>query len=499
MQNVQMFTLSSASNISLLTTTQGVIAADLDAFEEISWFTSAYLVSMASIAPLNGRLSHIFSPRYCMFTSALITALGALITSLAPGLATFLLGRAITGIGAAGIFSISIILVVQLTDAKRRGLFNGMLNTGYTIGVATGAVAAGAIEPALGWRSLFWLQVPLALIAGITLLLAIPSSVSADETNAHDGKTVVRKLLGIDYMGAVLLISSITLLLYGLSTHEISILPIVLFIILFPLFLYQEIYIASDPIIPVTVLKSRGALLSCLATLGFMMSRWTILFYTPVFAASVLLWSPAASGSILIPTNLGFALGGLVPGALHIRRGGSYWGSCLVIFALFPLTLGLLASVADAATPAWVILCVVAANGMCAGAALNYTLAHVLHLVPPEVRFVVTSLLATFRGFAGTFGSAVGGGIFARALKASLERGFAEYGVSGKEKLIRELLGSPRVVRQLEGIDRIVAVRGYVDGFKTLWWSAVVLACAMWFVQAGTGWSEPRKPGDAEA
>lgn len=428
-----------------------------------------------------------------MFTSALITGLGALITSLAPSLATFLLGRAVTGIGAAGIFSVSIILVIQLTEPKRRGLFNGMLNAGYTIGVATGAVAAGAIEPVLGWRSLFWLQVPLALVAGATLLLAIPSSMSADDSNAHDGKSIAQKLLGIDYIGASLLISSITLLLYGLSTPRISILPVVLFTILFPLFIFQEVYISTDPIIPVTVLKSRGALLSCLATLGFMMSRWSILFYTPVFATSVLLWSPAASGSILIPTNLGFALGGLVPGALHIRRGGSYWVSCLVIFALFPLTLGLLASVADDRTQPWVIVCVVAANGMCAGAALNYTLAHVLHLVLPEVRFIVMSLLATFRGFAGTFGSAVGGGIFARALRASLEEGFKEYGVKGKEELIRQLLGSPRVVRQLEGVDRVVAVKGYIDGFRALWWNAALLACAMWFVQAGTGWSEPKR------
>lgn len=427
-----------------------------------------------------------------MFVSALITALGALITSFASSLATFLAGRAVTGIGAAGIFSVSIILVVQLTDPKRRGLFNGMLNTGYTIGVATGAVAAGAIEPVLGWRSLFWLQVPFAIGAGFTLLLAIPSSISADETKSHDGKSVYHKLIGIDYIGAGLLISSITLLLYGLSTPQISVLPVILFAILFPLFLYQEIYVSADPILPVTVLKSRGALLSCLATLGFMMARWSVLFYTPVFATAVRLWSPAAAGSILVPTNFGFALGGLIPGALHIRRGGSFWGSCLVIFALFPMTLGLLATVANAESPVWLIVLVVFCNGLCAGAALNYTLAHVLHLVLPEVRFIVTSLLATFRGFAGTFGSAVGGGIFARALRASLEKGFGEDGIKGKEKLIRELLGSPRAVRQLEGVERDVAIQGYVDAFRALWWSAVVLACAMWFVQAGTGWSEPK-------
>jgi len=433
-----------------------------------------------------------------MFTSSLILALGALITSLASNLATFLLGRAVTGIGAAGIFSVSIILVVQLTEPKRRGLFNGLLNTGYTVGVATGAIAAGAIEPVLGWRSLFWLQVPIALVAGTTLFLAIPASVSANENKSNDSKSTWQKVLGIDYIGAALLVSSITSLLYGLSTPQISVLPIIIFVIVFPLFLYQELSLSPDPIIPVAVLKSRGALLSCLATLGFMMARWSVLFYTPVFATAVRLWSPAAAGSILVPTNGGFALGGLVAGVAHIRRGGSFWAACQVIFAVFPVTLALLAVVASDASPTWAVVLVAFANGLCAGAALNYTLAHVLHLVPREVQFIVTSLLATFRGFAGTFGSAIGGGVFARALRASLEKRFADYGLEGKEGLIRNLMGSPRLVRQLKGIERVVAIKAYVDAFRALWWSAAFLAFAMWFVQAGTGWAGPKKHEDEE-
>ena len=425
-------------------------------------------------------------------------ALGSLITAFAPSLAVFLIGRVISGVGAAGIFSVSIILVVQLISPKQRGLFIGILNTGFTIGVATGAVAAGAIEPAMGWRALFWMQVPLAVLAGSTLLIAIPTSLSADNSQKYRSQSILTKLASIDYIGAALLISSICLLLYGLSTQRIAILPIILSLLLFPLFLYQEMYASSDPIIPITVLRSRGALLTCLATLGFMMARWSILFYTPVYAAAVRAWNPAQSGSLLIPTNLGFALGGLIPGAVHIRRAGSFWASCLVIFALFPATIGLLARVATDTSPVWVVVVVVFANGLCAGAALNYTLAHVLHLVLPEIRFIVTSLLTTFRGFAGTFGSAIGGGIFARALRASLEKGFEEHGITGKKALIRELLGSPRVVRQLSGIERVVAVRGYIDALRALWFSAVILACFMWFIQAGTGWTAPKMATEEE-
>jgi hypothetical protein len=70
---------------------------------------------------------------------------------------------------------------------------------------------------------------------------------------------------------------------------------------------------------------SRGALLSCVAQLGIMAARWMVLFYTPVYAIAVRGWSPASAGSILIPTNLGFALGGVLAGWLHIKRAGSFW------------------------------------------------------------------------------------------------------------------------------------------------------------------------------
>jgi hypothetical protein len=119
--------------------------------------------------------------------------------------------------------------------------------------------------------------------------------------------------------------SSIVLFLYGLASTKIQWLPIFISPFTLTLFVLNEIYLAQVPIIPVSVLGSRGALLTCLAQLGFMASRWTVLFYTPVFAIAVRGWVPAAAGAMLIPTNLGFVTGGLIVGWLHIRRAGSFY------------------------------------------------------------------------------------------------------------------------------------------------------------------------------
>ena len=122
---------------------------------------------------------------------------------------------------------------------------------------------------------------------------------------------------------------------------------------------------------------------------------------------------------------------------------------------------------------------------------MNYTLAHLLHLTRPSEHFIATSLLATFRGFAGSFGSAIGGGVFSRVLSSSLEAGFKERGLTGKKELIRKLLGSPALVSSLNGYDRIVAVNGYVTALKSLFLAGCILSTIMIAVQAGTGWKGP--------
>ena len=143
-----------ATNFSILTTTQSTIAEDLDAFAEASWFTSAYLIAMSSVSPLAGRLSQVFSPRYCILVAAVVFSIGSLVTSQAPRLSVFLVGRVITGIGAAGVLTLCIILAIQLSTNRRRGLSFGLINTVVTTGVSLGAVLGGALLEPLGWACL---------------------------------------------------------------------------------------------------------------------------------------------------------------------------------------------------------------------------------------------------------------------------------------------------------------------------------------------------------
>ena len=344
-------------------------------------------------------------------------------------------------------------------------------------------------------RLLFGAQAPLAAVAGLGVSLSIPSFPVQSESAKN--KTTLQKLAGLDYAGAASLTVAIVLFLYGLS-GTIQPLPILLSLIALSVFLAVESR-ASDPVIPLSVLKSRGVLLSCFSQLGFMAARWTVLFYAPIFALAVRGLPPAIAGSALIPTNVGFGLGGLAVGALHIRRAGSFWLPSLVSLSLFSAAVLVLAFVSNAAAFAGVYITVVFLNGLCTGAALNYTMAHLLHLSSPDMHFITTSLLSTFRGFAGSFGTAIGGGVFSRTLRDALTAGFKRLDGGGpldkaREKLIAVLIGAPATVWK-EGVlnvaERQIAVAGYERALTALYLSAASTCVLVLVIQAGTGWTAP--------
>ncbi|KAJ5887025.1 uncharacterized protein N7473_009699 [Penicillium subrubescens] len=494
---MELLILIQTINISMMTTAQSAIAADLDAFDQATWFTSAYLIAASSVTPLTGRLAEIFTPRlYVIFASAILS-IGLFISAAAPTLTTFLIGRVVAGIGSGGLMSIAIILAVDLASPKRRGLCIGMINAGYTTGLASGAVLAGLMTSPLSWRLIFWIQAPAALVLGPLLFLAIPAS--SGGRAPLNTRSLLRSLARVDYAGALALTLSVVLLLASLASPKILIWPLPLSAVCFAVFALIESRWTTEPVIPVRLLRSRSVLMTCLAGLGLMMARWAVLFYTPVYAMAVRGWSPASAGLILVPTNAGFGSGGLLVGWLHIRKSTSYYSSCLVIFVLFAAATSVLSLLSTPESPTWLYVVTTFLNGLFAGSLMNYTLSHVLHLTSPHVHYIVSSLVAMSRGFAGSFGSAVGGGFFTRILKTSLEKGFAQHDLPPRPDLIRTLLGSPATVARLTDVERLVAIQGYEHAIRMLFLGGSLVALTATIFQAATGWtSEVDRKSDGE-
>lgn len=240
-----------------------------------------------------------------------------------------------------------------------------------------------------------------------------------------------------------------------------------------------------------------------------MSARWTALFYMPIFMLAVRGEPRAKAGSILIPTNAGFALGGMVIGWLHIRRNGSFWLPSVVSIIIFSFSMWALSMVAQPDASLVTLVVTVMASGVATGAAVNYTLAHMLHHSHDGTQYITTSLLATFRGFGGAFGTSIGGGIFTRLLQTSLADGFrlldgGDALSPERKRLVSQLLGAPELVfgSGLNPKDRQVAVDAYSSASRGVWQAAAGLGLIVLVLQAGTGWKGPQKEekiDDAEA
>jgi hypothetical protein len=170
-----------------------------------------------------------------------------------------------------------------------------------------------------------------------------------------------------------------------------------------------------------------------------------------------------------------------------MKKANRYRSSILSI-VIFTGTLFALTYLTNPDLPAWSFMLTTLANGLCTGATLNYTLIHVLHLTPLSTHFIISSLMTTFRGFGASFGSAVGGGVFARGLSRAFRDGCAARGLVVDEDLLEQVLGSPVLVGQLQGEWHEVAKEAYVGGLNALWIFSCIVALAAVFLQAGTGW-----------
>lgn len=129
----------------------------------------AYLATLTVSVLVAGRLGDRFGLRPMLLLGLAIFALAALACALAPSLPWLIGARAVQGIGAAFLMTLSMALMRQSASAAHIGRAMGLLGTVSALGTALGPTLGGLLIPLAGWRGIFWVQVPLAVIA---LLLA---------------------------------------------------------------------------------------------------------------------------------------------------------------------------------------------------------------------------------------------------------------------------------------------------------------------------------------
>lgn len=459
-----------ALDTTVVTTLLTVIASDLKSVESISWIATAYLLSCSAFQPLFGKLSDIFGRKSLLLICCGLFAVGCCIcvTNLLPWL---VFGRFVTGCGGSGLTTLGTITMSDLIPLRQRGLYQGLANIFFGLGAASGGIVGGVVSDLLGWKYVFALQVPLALIVGLAIFAYLKLPEGSPGLGAT-GTEFSEKLKRVDYWGALSLVSALMLLLaatsmggkeleYSLNTF---IGMLIASFILLILFVYIEAYVADEPIIPMSVMAERTVLSASLANWFYTMGVFTNLFYVPVFFQTVIGLTATQSGERIIPNFFALSLGSLLTG-LYMLKTGKYYGLCACV-GLFT-TIGMVRLFfLDENASLWQQYTILIPQGLGYSSALTITLLALIASVPLKFQACTTSIQYTFRATGSTIGVSLASAIFEKVLRDKLRLSIhaiiADYDAA--EEIIRKALETTAYAKHAPEIVRHAITSSYNEG-----------------------------------
>ena len=332
-------------------------------------------------------------------------------------------GRVIAGMGGGCLNTISVFIASDLVPLRKRGVWQGISNIVFGMGMGLGGVFGGAIHQRFGWRYAFYIQVPFIAIAGLAGCLTI--DVPVKETDKA-------KIQRVDFLGAFTLVATLVLLLLGLNSggnivpwnHPLVYVSLPLSLISLFAFIYIEERVATEPVIPVRLLLDRSVMAACLTNWFITMAVYALLYYGPIYFQIVRDLSATRAGALFVPSSVGMALGSLGSGIL-MRATGRYYllniamqvimvAACSLILATFN------ANVNDF-TPYVYLLMV----GVAYGSMLTITLLSLIAAVDHKYQAVITSASYAFRSTGSSIGITIASAVFQNLVK---ERLYARFG-----------------------------------------------------------------------
>lgn len=466
-----------ALDSTIIATLSASISTSFNSLSLLSWLASAYLIANAACQPLSGRLTDIFSRRTGLIVSNILFAAGNLICGLAKNEWVMIFGRVVAGCGGGGLMAISTFVGSDLVPLRKRGVVQGIGNICYGTGAGLGGIFGGWVNDTWGWRMAFLAQVPFIIVSGILVACLV---------NIPPKKSEKSKLSRVDFMGSFALVLTLVLLLLGLNSggnivpwnHPLVYVSLPLSLVSLLGFIYIELYIASEPVIPVRLLANRTVLAACLTNWFVTMVVFMIIFYVPLYY-QVRGESTTASGMRLIPQSIGASVGSLGSGII-MNRTGKYKSISLITLTMLVIGTGLLATL-DSNSPDWPIYVYLSLTGIGYGATLTTTLLAIISAVSHDHHSVITSASYAFRSTGSTIGITIASAVYQNILKSDLWEKFGDR--PNAEEIIGRIRDSFDELNRLPEGWKEGVTESFMDAFRGVFLTALGFAILM----AGVG------------
>jgi EmrB/QacA subfamily drug resistance transporter len=257
----------------------------------LPWLITAYLIANTAITALYGKISDIRGRRVTLLIAISLYMTGSLVCALAPNMFVLILGRVLHGLGGGGLTSTGMVVLGDVAAPKDRGKYYGYFSATYTTAGACGPALGGAIAEYLHWSVIFWMNIPLGLIAvalTLTLLRRLPR-----HERPHR----------LDFLGAFLIMTASVAFMLALSMggvrHEWTSPPILALFataLIVGIGFIVRLRTAPEPLIPLAILGDREARLSVIANAFGWAPIVGLHIFLPVYLQNIVGMQPASAG-----------------------------------------------------------------------------------------------------------------------------------------------------------------------------------------------------------
>jgi len=370
----------------------------------LQWVVDSYNLVYAALLLTGGLLADLWGRRAIFMVGAAVFTAASLLCAFAPTVSLLIGGRALAGLGAALLLPASLALIrVVWPNRAERGRVLGIWAGCNGLALAIGPTLGGLLIERFGWRSLFFVVVPLGLTAFASAMLTIPKS--SDPQGRHFDAS--GQILGVAALG------SLTFAAIEMHrAHLIALLALAAAVLAFMLFMMSESKKGGAALVPLALFRTREFLGAMIATTGMTFGMYGVLFLLPLVWQSTGVFGPAGAGMALMPMALVFVLVSPFSGALSRVIGARSAGSGGVAI----IGLGLLALSASAGGKSMMV----AEFGLVlTGIGMGFATAPLLDLavgaVPAARSGTAAALINVARMAGATLGVAVLGTVFAVA------------------------------------------------------------------------------------
>ncbi|KAI5468040.1 major facilitator superfamily domain-containing protein [Mariannaea sp. PMI_226] len=405
----------SALEVTIVSTALPTIAAHFASDSGYTWIGTSYVLAHTASTPSWGKISDIWGRKPIILVANVIFFSGSLACALVGNFTAFIAGRAVQGVGAAGMQTMVNICISDLFSQRDRGLYYGLTSIVWAVASGVGPIMGGAFTSGLSWRWCFWINLPVT--AAVFVLLVLTLKLPSPHTPVWAGLKV------IDWSGSFLIIGGTLMLLLGLYLggvyepwNSAPVVSLVVFgVITGALFVLNEWKLAEYPVIPVHLFRSLSSAAAYCVCFFHAFVFMGVAYYLPLYFQAVLLASPLKSGVYLLPFILSITLIAAATGA-YIQLTGKYLGAVHVGLAIMTLGTALLVNLSlDMNWARMVGFQLVSGIGV--GMNFEGPLLAVQTVVPSEDVAAATTAMSFVRTIATAISVVIGGVLFQNEFK----------------------------------------------------------------------------------